>query len=126
MALVVIRSPSKRSRAAATTRADRGGADAAPRRLDGAPEGLRVARVGQQREVGERVADLGALVEAERAEHAVRDPGGGQRGLDRAGGERGAGEHEDLAGRRAGGERVGDQPGGPGGLVAVGARSRAW
>ena len=63
---------------------DRGGADAAARRLDGAPEGLRVARVGQQREVGERVADLGALVEAERAEHAVRDPGGGQRGLDRA------------------------------------------
>ena len=42
--------------------ADGGAADAAARGLYGAAEGLRVARVGQQREVGERVADLGALV----------------------------------------------------------------
>ena len=32
------------------------GTDAAPRRLHGAPERLRVGRVGQQREVGDRVA----------------------------------------------------------------------
>ena len=96
-----------------------GGADAAPRRLDGAPERLRVGRVGEQREVGERVAHLGALVQAEAAEHAVRDPGRGQRGLRRPGRVAGAGEHEHLAGRRAGGQRVGDQAGHPGGLVAL-------
>jgi len=86
-------------------------------------EGVRVTGIGEQGEVGERVADLGALVEPERAEHAVRDPGGGQRGLDRAGGQRRPREHEDLAGRRPGRERVGDQPGGPVGLVAVGRES---
>ena len=44
---------------------DGGGADPAPRGLDGAAVGLGVGGVGQQREVRERVTDLGALVEAE-------------------------------------------------------------
>ena len=48
-------------------------------RGDRAPERLRVGRVDDQRQVGERVAHLRALVQAERAEHPVRDPGGSQR-----------------------------------------------
>ena len=75
---------------------DGGRADAAPRGLHGAPERLRVGRVGEQRQVGERVADLGALVQAEAAEHAVRDPGGRQRALHRAGGVPGAGEQQHV------------------------------
>ena len=96
-----------------------GGADAAARRLDGAAERLRVGGVGEQREVGERVADLGALVQAEAAEHAVRDPGRGERDLHRLGRVGGAGEHEHLAGRGAGGQRVGDQARHPARLVAL-------
>ena len=79
---------------------DGGRADAAARGLHGAPERLGVGRVGEQRQVGERVAHLGALVQAEAAEHPVRDPGGRQRALHRPGGVAGAGEH---AARRPGG-----------------------
>ena len=98
---------------------DGGRADAAARGLHGAPERLRVGRVGQQRQVGERVTHLGALVQAEAAEHAVRDPGRRQRTLDRAGGVPGAGEQQHVGGRRAGRERVGDGAGDPGRLGAV-------
>ena len=48
--------------------------DAAPRRVHRAPEGDRVRRVHQQREVRERILDLGALVEARAADHLVADP----------------------------------------------------
>ena len=95
-------------------------ADPAPRRLHRAAKRLRVGRVGQQRQVGHRVADLRALVQAEVAEHAVRDPRGRQRGLGRLGGVAGAREHEDLARRDAFRERVGDRPGDPLGLLAIG------
>ena len=61
-----------------------------------------------QGEVGERVADLGALVEAERAEDAVRDAVVRERALQRLGRVPGPGEREDLSRRGAGGERVGD------------------
>ena len=77
------------------------GADPAPRGADGAAERLRVGRVGQQRQVGERVADLGALVQAERAEHAVRDPGMRERALQRLGRVPGPGEREDLRRRHS-------------------------
>ena len=93
--------------------------DAAPWCLHGAPERLRVGRVGQQREVGDRVAHLGALIQAEAAEHAVRDPGRGERVLDRSERVAGAGEHEDLRRRQAGGERVGDHPRHPRRLAAL-------
>ena len=105
--------------------ADRGLPDASPRRLDSATERMRVLRVGQESEVGERVPHLGSLVEPERAEDAVRDAGRGERGLDRGGRERRAGEDEDLAGRRAGGERIGDQPTPPSPPRRGRARSRA-
>ena len=49
-------------------------ADAAPRRVHDAPERDRVGRVHEQRQVGERVLDLGALVEARAADHLVADP----------------------------------------------------
>ena len=95
-------------------------ADAAPRRLHGAPEGLRVGRVGQQPEVGHRVADFRALVEAEAAEHPVRDPGGRERGLRRLGAVAGARQHHDLPRRHAARQRVGDRARDPVRLVAVG------
>ena len=95
-ALAAIRSPAYALARGGDDAVGGRGADAAARRLHGAPERLRVGGVGEQREVGERVADLGALVQAEAAEHAVRDPGGGQRGLDGPGGVSGAREHEHL------------------------------
>jgi hypothetical protein len=99
--------------------------DTAPGRLHGAAERLRIGRVREQGEVGERVFDLRALVQAEAAEHAVRDPGGGERGLHRRGRIAGAREHEHLAGWRAGRECLGDLAGDPGGLAAVvGERAR--
>ena len=71
-----------------------------PRLGDGdrASKRLRVARVLQQRQVRERVADLGALVQPERAEHPVRDPVVGERVLERLGRVPGPGQREDLAG----------------------------
>ena len=89
------------------------GADPAPRRADRATERLRVDRVLDQREVRERVADLGALVQPERAEHAVRDPGVRERALQRLGRVPGPREREDLRRRRAAGERVRDLGGHP-------------
>ena len=82
-------------------------------RADRAAERLRVDRVLDQRQVGERVADLGALVQPERAEHAVRDPGVRERPLQRLGRVPGPGEREDLGRRRTAGERVGDLGGDP-------------
>ncbi len=76
---------------------------------DGPPERLRVGGVGEQCQVGERVADLGALVEPEAAEHPVRDPGPGERGLQRPGRVPGPREHEHLAGGDAACERLGDR-----------------
>ena len=67
----------------------------------------------------ERVADLRALIQPERAEHAVGDAGPGERGLRRFGRVPVAGEHEHLVGRDAGRERVGDDAGDPLGLLAL-------
>ena len=89
------------------------GPDPASWRADRAAERLRVERVLDQGEVGERVADLGALVEPERAEHAVRDAVVRERALQRLGRVPGPGEREDLGRRGAGGERVGDLGGHP-------------
>ena len=50
---------------------DGGGAEAALRRVDDALEGEVVGRVHRGAEIGERVADLHALVEARAADHAV-------------------------------------------------------
>ena len=85
---------------------DAGRADPAPRRGDRACERLGVARVGHERQVGERVADLGALVEPERAEHPVRDPGRGEPGHERGVGVRGAGQHQHLGARQPAGQRA--------------------
>ena len=81
---------------------DSGGADPAPRRADRAPEGLRVDRVGDQGQVGERVADLGALVEAEAAQDAVGHAGVRERALQRLGGIPGPRQREDLGRGRSG------------------------
>ena len=105
------------------------GADPAPGRADRAAERLRVERVLDQRQVRERVADLGALVQPERAEHAVRDAGVRERALQRLGRVPGPREREDLAGRRAAGERVGDLRGDPvrlGVLVRQTPVTRTW
>ena len=112
-ALAAIRSPPWCSRAQRDELGDGRGADPAPGRADRAAERLRVDRVLEQRQVGERVADLGALVQPERAEHPVRDPGVRERALQRLGRVPGPREREDLGRRRAGGERVGDLPGDP-------------
>src|SRR5436853_429899 len=53
--------------------ADRGLADPALRGVDDASERDRVRRVDKQREVGERVLDLGALVELRAPDHLVGD-----------------------------------------------------
>ena len=59
-------------------------ADAAPRRVHDAPERHHVVRVHQQREVAERVLDLGALVEAGAADHLVADAVADERVLQHA------------------------------------------
>ena len=82
-ALAAIRSPPCPSRASVITRLAVAGADAAFGGSDRAAKRLRVGRVGEQCQVRERVADLGALIQSEAAEHAVRDPGLRQRGLHR-------------------------------------------
>ena len=87
---------------------DGGGADPAARGADRASERPCVDRVLDQREVRECVADLGALVQPERAEHAVRDAGVRERPLQRLRRIAGAGQHEDLGRWSTGGERVGD------------------
>ena len=87
---------------------DGGGADPAAGRADRAAERLRVDRVLDQGQVGECVADLGALVQAERAEHPVRDAHVRERALQWFCRVPGAGDREDLAGWGAAGERVGD------------------
>ena len=61
-----------------------GGPDAAPGRVHRAPERDRVGGVHQQRQVGERVLDLGALVEARAADHLVADPVAHQHVLEHA------------------------------------------
>ena len=58
---------------------------------------------------GERVLDFGPLIQAEAAEHPVRDPGPGQRQLHRLGGVTGSGEDEDLRPRDPGGW-LGERP----------------
>ena len=92
---------------------DGGAADPAPGRADRPTVRLRVERVLDQREVRECIPDLGALVQPERAEHAVRDPGVRERPLQRLGRVPGPREREDLRGRRAASERVGDLGGDP-------------
>ena len=84
------------------------GSHAASWRLHRPPERLRVGRIDQQRQVGERVADLGALVQPEAPEHAVRDAGLRQRGLYRLGCVAGAGEDQDLRRRDPGRQRLAD------------------
>jgi hypothetical protein len=66
-----------------------------------------------QREVRERIADLGALVQPERPEDPVRDPRVRERALQRLGRVPGAREREDLARWHSGSERVGDLGGDP-------------
>jgi hypothetical protein len=79
---------------------DGGGAEAAPGGLQGAGERDAVAGVGQQREVGERVADLGVLEEPLPAQHPVRHLGDEQRLLHRPRLVARPEEHRDLVGRR--------------------------
>jgi hypothetical protein len=88
-------------------------ADPPARRTDGAAECLSVDGVLNQVQVGERVADLGALVQPERAEHPVRDPGVRERPLQRLGRISRSGEREDLGWWGSGGERVSDLAGHP-------------
>ena len=95
------------------------GADAAVGGLHGPAERLRVDRVGHERQVGERVADLGALIQPKASEHPVRNPRVPERALDRGGGVAGAGEHQDLGRRHTAGERVGRLAGDPLRLVAL-------
>ena len=107
-ALAAIRSPRCCSRAQATSLVTV--AVPIPRRGEPIARRNACASSGfcEQRQVGERVADLGALVQAERAEHAVRDAGVRERALQRLGRVPGPREREDLARRGAAGERVGD------------------
>ena len=80
-------------------------------RLGDPGEGQPVARVGDQGEGGQCVADLGAVTEPERAGDVHRDAGGHQRLLD-AGGEL-VDAHEDAQRRRrAAGVEVDPGPGG--------------
>ena len=79
----------------------RGGADAAPRRVHDAAEGHRVGRVHEQREVGERVLDLGALVEARAADDLVADAVAHQHVLEHAALRVGPVEDGDLVARGA-------------------------
>ena len=93
--------------------------DPAARCGDRASERLRVGGVGDQRQVGERVAHLGALIQAERAEHPVGDAGARECGLHGHGRVAGARQQQDLRGRCARRELLGDRRGAPGGLVAL-------
>ena len=95
-------------------------AHAAARRLHRPPERLRVGRIDQQRQVGERITDLGALVQPETAQHPMRDSGLRQRGLHRLGRVAGAREDEDLPRRDAGRQRLADRACDPVRLVVLG------
>ena len=84
-------------------------ADPGAGRLGDAGEGQPVARVGDQGEGGERVADLGAVTEPERAGDVHRDAGGHERLLDAGGELVDAHEHAQLR-RRAAVVEVGARP----------------
>ncbi len=71
-------------------------ADAAPRRVDDALEGEVVGGLGDDAEIGERVADLLALVEARAADDAVVEAEGDEAVLEGAHLERGADQDGDL------------------------------
>ena len=73
------------------------GAQSAPRRVEDAAQGDRVIGVGDGLEVGQRVLDLAALVEARAADDAVGDAGTHQHLLQRAGLRVGAVEDRDVA-----------------------------
>ena len=74
-----------------------------PRRgeLTIAPEGHRVCRVDEHREIGERVLDLRALVEAGAADHLVADPVADEHVLEHAALRVGPVEDRDLVARLA-------------------------
>ena len=76
-------------------------ADAAPRRVGDPREADHVERVGQERQVGDRVLDLRALVELRAADHLVGDLAAHERVLDHARHRVRAVEHRDLRARGA-------------------------
>ena len=78
---------------------DRLVAEAALGGVDDPLEGEVVGRLGDQAEVGERVADLGALVEAEAADDPVGEADGDEALLELAGLELGADEDRDIVER---------------------------
>ena len=89
-------------------------ADPAPRRVDDAAERDRVGGVGEQLQVGDRVLDLGALVELRPADHLVGDLESHQRVLEHPALRVHPVEDRDLVARRA----LLDQPVDLGGDVA--------
>ena len=80
---------------------ERGLADAAPGRVGHAREADHVERVGQQRQVGDRVLDLGAFVELGAADHLVGDLAAHERVLDHPRHRVRAVQHGDLRARGA-------------------------
>ena len=83
-------------------------AEAAPRRVDDALEGEIVGRLVDQAQIGERVADFGALVEARAADHAIGQAERDEAIFELAHLERGAHQDRDLVERvaaRAAGSR---------------------
>ena len=52
----------------------RGVPDAAPRHVDDPQEGLVVGGVGDESQIGQEILDLAALIEAHRADEAIRNP----------------------------------------------------
>ncbi len=79
----------------------RGLPEAAARRVGDAREADDVEGVGEQREVGDRVLDLGALVELRAADHLVGDLAAHERVLEHARHRVRAVEHRDLGARGA-------------------------
>jgi hypothetical protein len=77
------------------------GADAAPRRIEDPLEGKVVGRLVDQTEIGERVADLLALIKARPADHAVRQRQGNESLFELPRLESGAHQDRDLAQRMA-------------------------
>ena len=77
----------------------RRGADAAARRVDDALEGEVVGRLADQAQIGQRVADFLALVEARAADHPIRQRQRDEALLELAGLEAGAHQDRDFAER---------------------------
>ena len=97
---------------------------AVARSADGASKRERVVRVGDERDVCQRVEDLDAFPQRVRTDHAIRDPGRCQRVLQRLGVAQRAAQHEDLP--RIGPARncLANPAGQNGGLLMIGGEPR--